>query len=147
MARRYRCLNCHTDFVAEQPVCAKCGIDPATDPRAAGIIQPLATIHYDPPHPRIKFRGMGHRACDPTKPIGTGRGTGEPRVVNCEACKATVAFQEAVARGALEGGFLESDDEVIEPAHLLGATALAGGGPVAGVVIEGKGGCGCGKGG
>jgi hypothetical protein len=129
MARRYRCMNCGTDFVAETPSCARCGIDPATDPRAAGVIHPIATIHYDPPHPRIRFRGLGHRACDPTKHIGTGRGSGEPSVVNCEACRATPAFQAAVRKGALVVSFLESEDEVLLPP--------------AGVAETGEGDCGC----
>lgn len=134
MARRYRCTNCNTEFVAERPACAKCEIDPTTDPRAIGVIHPLATIHYDPPHPKIKRRGLGHRACDPSKHIGRGRGTGEASVVNCEACKATAAFQAAVKRGELEVGFREEDDEVILPAH------------IAGVQVADDADCGCHKG-
>lgn len=130
--KRYRCTNCNTDFVADKPACANCDIDPATDPRAVGIIHPLVTIHYDPPHPKIKRRGLGHRACDPSKPIGAGRGSGEPGSVNCEACKATPAYQAAVKAGALDVGFREEDNEVVA----INA---------AGVVVTGEHDCGCGK--
>lgn len=131
MAKRYRCINCGNEFIADKPACSTCQIDPATDPRAVGIIHSLATIHFDPPHPRIRHRGLGVRACDPSVSISRGRGTGEARVVNCDACKATLAFHEAVQKGALDGGFLEDDDEQVISTP-------------AGVVLTGEKDCGCG---
>lgn len=134
MARRYRCLNCNTEFVADKPACAGCDIDGSTDPVAKNVIVPLVVIHYDPPHPKIKNRGRGHRACDPHVPIGKGRGSGEPAVVNCEACQATTVFQEAVQAGALNSAFLETEEEIVHA-------------NTAGVIIANKAGdCGCGKG-
>lgn len=133
MAKRYRCSNCGTDFVADKPACAKCDIDATTDPQAIGVIHPLATIHYDPPHPKIKLRGKGHRACDTKTHIGRGKGTGEASVVNCEACKATPAYQAAVAAGALDVAMRDGEDEIVSP-----MPNAAGG-----VTTEGD--CGCGK--
>lgn len=133
MAKRYRCTNCGTDFVADKPACAKCDIDATTDPQATGIIHPLVTIHYDPPHAKIKGRGLGHRACAPTTHIGRGRGTGEASVVNCEACKATVAYRDAVAKGALSVSIADGEDEIVAPVH----AASDGGG------VKTEGDCGC----
>lgn len=132
MAKRYRCTNCGTDFVAEKPACVKCEIDATTDTQALGIIHPLATLHFDPPHPKIKRRGLGHRACDPKTHIGKGRGTGEASVVNCEACKQTEAYLEAVRAGALDVALREGEDEIVTL-------------PSSGVKTEGDCDCGCGK--
>lgn len=113
MAKRYRCINCGNEFVSEKRACVTCALDAATDPQAAHVIFPLVLLHYDPPHPKIKGRGRGHRACDPTTPITKGRGSGEARQVNCDACKATAAFRDAVKAGALETEFLASEDEIV----------------------------------
>lgn len=113
MARRYRCTNCNTEFAADKPACATCDIDATTDPQAAHVIHPLVLIHYDPPHPKIKNRGRGRRACDPKVPVGKGRASGEARAVNCDACKATEVFQDAVKAGALNTSFLDSEDEIV----------------------------------
>lgn len=129
MARRYRCTNCGAEFVGERPACVTCDIDPATDHRAVGVVQPIATIHFDPPHPKIRHRGLGHRACDPATHIGKGRGTAEPSVVNCEMCKETEAYKAAVKKGGLRVSFHEDDDEEITM-------------PI-GVKATGTGDCGC----
>lgn len=113
MAKRYRCTNCGTSFVADRPTCAKCDIDASTDQRAAGVIHSLCTIHFDPPHPKIRFRGLGHPACNPSRGIHGLRGTGEPSVVNCEACRATEAWKQAYA-AAGDAEFLGSEDEVVQ---------------------------------
>lgn len=113
MARRYRCTNCGNEFVSERQACVACDIDATHDPVAKRAILPLALIHYDPPHPKIQGRHTNMRACDPKTPIGKGRGTGEARHVNCDACKATPAYQQAVQRGELNTDFLDSEDEIV----------------------------------
>lgn len=133
MAKRYRCTNCGTDFVAEKPACTKCDIDATTDPQVVGVIHPLATLHFDPPHPKIKRRGRGHRACDPSTHISKGRGTGEPSVVNCEACRQTEAYRDAVKAGALSVSIADGEDEFVPMPS----------GAVTGVKAEGD--CGCDK--
>ena len=113
-AKRYRCTNCGTEFVADKPACATCAIDATTDPQAAHVIHALVVVHYDPPHAKIKGRGRGHHACDPSQRVGKkGRATGEARNVNCDACKATPAFQDAVKAGALDSRFMHEEDEII----------------------------------
>jgi len=93
----HRCLNprCEvTEFTAADPVCPGCG---AENP----LVVRLPVIHFDPPSP-FAGKGLGHRACDPTTPISRGRGTGEPAVVNCPACRATDAFRAVPAAGTGE---------------------------------------------
>lgn len=109
----FRCSNCGKTFEAKRPACAACGIDPAKDPRAAGIVHRLETIHYDPPHDVIRHRGKGHLACDPKKPVAGNRATGEPSVVNCARCRETDSWRKAYAETG-EPEFREEDDEPIE---------------------------------
>jgi len=98
----YRCLECRAEFEADKPACARCGIDPATDPRDADIVVPLVTVHFDPPSKR-RGRGLGHAACDPQIRFGAvgAAFTSEPGSVNCAACKASEVF--LAAGGASNG--------------------------------------------
>lgn len=87
----YRCLNCLRE--AESPTCEPCGLDSAKDPKDARSIVELCILHFDPPHPTVRGRGLGHAACDPRMKVGTGAMyTGEKSVVNCPACKESSAF-------------------------------------------------------
>lgn len=99
----FRCLNCAKDFEAEKPACAGCGVDPAADPRDAGLIVPLVLTHFDPPAQRVG-RGRGHAACDPKLRVGSPRCafTGEPAAVNCPDCQKAEAFvaSDGVSNGA-----------------------------------------------
>ena len=91
----FRCANCHRTFEAEYHYCAKCDINSLAEPRYSGIVQRLKTIHYDPPDPKVKGKGQGKYACNGRPVRGTEHeaATGEPGAVNCEACKATDAYQ------------------------------------------------------
>lgn len=94
----YRCVNCRREFEAERPACVPCGLDPAKDPRDAAYVVECVRIHLDPPT-HIQGRGKGHAACDPKLRVGRPgmQFSGEPRAVNCEACKATAEFKAAEA--------------------------------------------------
>lgn len=91
MERLYRCLNeeCMDgpfEFYAVPsrvlPKCPQCGLDDVIE---------LAVIHFCPPS-RRRGQGLGILAC-------TGKGwhnkmvTGDPRIVNCAACKQTEAWK------------------------------------------------------
>lgn len=97
----YRCINCGVTFKSPRspdgppPGCKACGVDPDTDPALVGYILPLETIHFDPPHPIVRFKGRGHLACNPAVRVAGKRATGEPSVVNCEACRATDVWKKA----------------------------------------------------
>ncbi len=100
---QYRCLNCSKSFASERapeaprPTCPGCGVNPDQEPELASFIQPLETIHFDPPHPIVRFRGKGHLACNPARRVAGMRATGEPAVVNCPACRQTDAWKTAYA--------------------------------------------------
>jgi hypothetical protein len=99
----FRCLECRKEFEAALPACTACGIDPAADPRDADLVVPLVTVHFDPPTRRTG-RGCGHAACDPKLKVGAGAAfSGEPRAVNCAACKASAPF---VASGGVANSFV-----------------------------------------
>lgn len=106
--RMYRCTNgrCAVDpagreifdFASEDGTCPKCGAGPNhPNPRVRGLVFRLELVHFDPPS---EFPGVGlnHAACDPKKPIGTTRGTGDPGAVTCPVCKETLAFKETAAK-------------------------------------------------
>ncbi len=101
MTTHYRCLNCGTEFKSDRgpdaprPGCKACGIDVDAEPALANFIQALETIHFDPPHPIVKHRGKGHWACNPKRGVAGSRATGEPAVVNCEACRETAEWKKA----------------------------------------------------
>lgn len=80
------------------PVCPKCGLD-GGDPDLKDWIAPLVVNHYEPPHAAgIPNKGCGKLACT-GRPARESRfiGTGDPRLVTCPACRATDAFQKALA--------------------------------------------------
>lgn len=109
---RFRCSQCNTSYLQDRVACDACGIDPKKDSGAAGLLVRLVTIHFDPPS-GLKNRGKGHIACDPSKPVHGRRATGEPSVVNCEACRQTEAWKKAHA-AAGDPEFLEDQDESVE---------------------------------
>lgn len=98
----YRCTSCQAEFPADRPVCAACEVDPAKDPRHAGVVLELVTIHYDPPT-RIAGRGQNAAACNPRLQVGTtkDRFTGEKDVVNCPACRASEPYRQTDTPPAL----------------------------------------------
>lgn len=110
----YKCSNCPLPtgdcrvFEADDPVCP-CGID-GRDPEMAGIIRPVETIHFDPPHPVVKGRGTRQAACGHGR-VGSvvGRSmvlaSGERDAVNCKACKETAVFKgDASHTGLITAG-------------------------------------------
>ena len=99
--KRFRCMVCDNDkglpgreFKAVAPICPQCGTD-AANPRDREFIVELETTHFDPPfHAK---RGRGHAACNPALTLGVVRSlTGEPAVVNCEACRLTPEWAKAM---------------------------------------------------
>lgn len=93
----YRCTNCNAVAEHPTPKCVPCGLDAATEPRAATIIHELALIHFDPPHATVVGWGIGFAACDPKLKVGAVdmRATGERAHVNCPKCKANPLFAAA----------------------------------------------------
>lgn len=87
---------------AELATCPACGIE-AGDPRYAGVVGKLETIHFDPPDERMDGKGKGHIACNPRRRVAGLRVTGEPSVVNCKACRETDEYQKALAGPAPDG--------------------------------------------
>lgn len=92
------CWNCTDEmgrpgkkFEADAPVCP-CGVD-GNKPEMTGYIAKCEVIHFDPPHPVLKGRGMRRRVCD-DKPIheAGGLASGHPAAVNCGACKRTPEY-------------------------------------------------------
>jgi hypothetical protein len=112
MARLFRCNNCGRTFEADRPVCETCGIDQAQDGRLTGIVVPIATIHFDPPHPKVRHRGQGRLACDSKRLVAGSRATGEPSVVNCRLCRETEAWKTASGRAGEAEFHAESDESV-----------------------------------
>jgi hypothetical protein len=97
--RLWLCFNCQPqhEFDGGKGICPKCGAD-HDDPKSRGAVAPRVVIHFDPPHAVLQGRGIGCYACDPTKAVGSQgtRATGDPRVVNCPACKLTTAWKAAI---------------------------------------------------
>ena len=112
MARLWRCTNCGRTFESDRAACETCGIDQAQDGRLAGIVVPIVTLHYDPPHPKVRNRGRGHLACDPKRPVAGSRATGEPSVVNCPRCRETEDWKRAAAAAGTPEFHSESDETV-----------------------------------
>lgn len=92
--KRFRCYNCTHEFIAKEPLCLKCGLD-GREPRYATHVVEIKTIHYDPPS-KVYGVGMGCRACDQNTPINRGRGTGIAKIVNCDACKESAEWKQAM---------------------------------------------------
>lgn len=97
MSKLWKCYNCETpigvigyDFESDVPVCPKCGLD-GRDPVMASRMTERVVIHFDPPHPIMRGRGINKRACD-GKPIHGGYAVGEPANVTCPECKTSDAF-------------------------------------------------------
>ena len=80
------------------PACPRCGLD-GGEPDLAGWIVPLVVTHYEAPHPAgIPNRGCGRVACSGVNPrTARVHTTGEPRLVLCEACRATPAHRAAMS--------------------------------------------------
>lgn len=99
--RLWRCINpacCDDgkqghDFTSEGTTgtCDKCGVS-STDPRLGSVIVPRVVMHFHPPS-KVKGIGVGHSACQPTRPIHEIRSTAVPSVVNCPRCMATDVFK------------------------------------------------------
>ena len=105
--KMYRCMACPAEqgqpqeFLAEKPICPKCGLD-GTQPRNAKHIAKLTVIHFDAPS-QVPGQGVGHLACQPEIPVGQGHVvTGHAAVVNCPACQHTDAYRTADARLSLD---------------------------------------------
>lgn len=104
--KTYRCYNpacggypAYFEFEADAPVCPKCGADERT-PGGRDVVTPLVVLHYDEPV-RVG-KGTNVRACDPARaihsdPAGKFGGTGHAPSVTCARCKATEAYQKAMA--------------------------------------------------
>lgn len=109
MKRLYRCYGCldakgipGKDFECDSTkvVCPGCGIK-KDDEVGGAMLEPLNVIHYEPPYPHPvigQHKGCGYLACDPLKPSAKGSYvySGDPRSVNCTACKETEAFRTAL---------------------------------------------------
>lgn len=90
-----RCNNCKGEFESPTLACAKCGLDPAKNPRDAEWLVKLEVIHFDPPT-NVAGRGKNHAACDPKLTLGGNRRfTGEPVAVTCAKCKASDVYKAA----------------------------------------------------
>lgn len=113
MTKLFRCNNCGRTFEADRPVCATCDIDAAQDARLADIVVPILTVHFDPPHPKVRRRGQGHLACDLKRPVAGSRATGEPSVVNCSRCRESEEWKRAYAASG-EAEFQVEADETVE---------------------------------
>ncbi len=99
----YRCENCGGEAEHPTPKCVPCGLDAKAEPRAAAVLTELATIHFDPPHPKVTGWGLGHAACDPKIKIGhdDARFSGQRDAVNCQRCKTSALY--AAAEGVTPG--------------------------------------------
>ena len=99
------------------PTCPQCHLDSA-DPKLGQIVQRLVIVHFDPP---TEHEGIGHshRACDagiaiqaPDTQRGPNpwhAGSGDPRQVNCPACRQSSAFKQALAASEEEEEMTASD--------------------------------------
>lgn len=121
--KRYKCWNCLDDrnmpgreFEADKPVCPTCGLDPVKHPEGKGLLVEIKPCHFVPPHPVIKSRGTGKRACD-GKPVGTASQpcTAEPPVVTCRACQQSDEFRKAAAEWGHVVVVAERDYAVADP--------------------------------
>lgn len=98
---RYRCTNpvCKgASWQGEEPVCPECKLDGRL-PRFTRFVKVVKTVHWDPPSP-VPGVGKGYFACDPETAIFGDRetaATGDSTVVNCAACRASLAFTEHAA--------------------------------------------------
>ena len=120
--RRYKCWNCLDDrqmpgreFEAVLPVCPTCTLDGRT-PDGKGVLLEIPFFHFAPPHPVLKGKGTGKRACD-GKPTGTDRQpcTGEPSVVTCPACLKTDAYREEAEKAGVPVAVAERDFRIESP--------------------------------
>lgn len=93
MTRLWHCFNCATDFEGPTAKCTGCG---AENEGGRDIIAQRLVIHFDPPHPIIKGRGLGHHACNPEQKVASQgmRSTGYPGSVTCPMCKASEVWKE-----------------------------------------------------
>lgn len=94
MDRLWLCFNCEPQnkFQGPKPICPGCGAD-GNDPKSGGCIAPRVVIHFDPPHPVLKGKGLNTHACDTATRVGTKgmQASGDVRAVNCPACLASEA--------------------------------------------------------
>ena len=117
--RRWRCSQCNHDFKTERneaaTVCPKCKIDTAAHPRFKTVLVECKTLHFDPPT-QVAGIGLNRPACKPAAKIASGfgsdMGTGEPSMVNCEACRATPEWHQAYHGEPI---IPEDQDEVLVP--------------------------------
>lgn len=125
MAKFFRCMNClddkqipGRDFVAESaPVCPKCGLDGSPGKQHANLIIPLRTVHFDPPHPTVKNRGVNVPLCG-VPFVGGMAMTGDPNVANCPNCKAHADFERIKAAWNVGADdFVTPGDYQITPEH------------------------------
>lgn len=99
MEMLFRCYNCDPVggklFQSRVNTCPACKLS-GDDPKVGGMIAPCVVIHFDPPHPIVKNRGLNIIACQPGKKVGEDglRATGDPREVLCPACKVTKAWKD-----------------------------------------------------
>jgi hypothetical protein len=122
----YRCTNpeCSTDpagrhifnFLADQPICPKCGAD-RRQPEHRDTIVPLSTIHFLVVDPKGPIIGKGKRfraACKPDQKLGVKvqgqivHGTRDGLVVNCPDCLKTPEWAAYAAEN--EDNVLEKED-------------------------------------
>lgn len=90
--------------------CPECGTSNLED---GAVVAPVEVIHYEPPKSDAlrSLRGCGTIACNPeVKTSGKGsddrlRYTGETRVVNCPACKATDVYKRITTTGTIHPGY------------------------------------------
>lgn len=93
---RFRCTLCKGEFVADKPTCAKCGLDPAANPRHSQYLLELRTVHFDPPS-HVPGIGLNVAACNPKLKVGENHDehafTGVKKHVNCEKCQESEVFK------------------------------------------------------
>lgn len=109
----YMCLNCTNEkgmvgfkFRSEKPVCPKCTADGSQKQYAAYIVR-CVEIHYDPPHPVLKQRGLNKRLCDGKSIFENQKfnmGSGLPHAATCPDCLAHPDFPKDI-------GEIEVDEE------------------------------------
>lgn len=140
----YRCSNANCcdrvgnphEFLADEGICPKCGISQG-DQRFGSLIIRCVMIHFDPPSP-VPGYGLGVRACAPETAIHApvdafGRprighgGTGDPVAVSCPACKATEAYQAAIALAAKNDDDDTTSRAALDRIKAVGVTGLAAG--------------------